>query len=81
MSSYHTWAHINKIVREKDFNVSVHNVTEQIGILSVQGPNRYSNEMRIRIYVQIMTKMYLTLFIYVFHSLMQLSSSSNVNQR
>ncbi|XP_011259661.2 sarcosine dehydrogenase, mitochondrial [Camponotus floridanus] len=39
MSSYHIWAHINKIVREKDFNVSVHNVTEQIGILSVQGPN------------------------------------------
>lgn len=71
MSSYHTWAHINKVVREKDFSVSVHNVTEQIGILSVQGPNRYSNEMRIRIYVQIMTKMYdiiyLTLFIqYIF---------------
>ncbi|XP_072748351.1 sarcosine dehydrogenase, mitochondrial-like isoform X2 [Anoplolepis gracilipes] len=39
MSSYHTWAHINKVAREKDFNVSVHNVTEQIGILSVQGPN------------------------------------------
>lgn len=45
MSSYHIWAHINKIVREKDFSVSVHNVTEQIGILSIQGPNRYSNEI------------------------------------
>lgn len=67
-SSYHTWAHIDKVVREKDFSVSVHNVTEQIGILSIQGPNRYSNEMRIRIYIQIITKMYdniiyLTLFI------------------
>jgi len=41
MSSYHTWAHISKVIREQGFNVSVHNVTEQIGILSVQGPNRY----------------------------------------
>ncbi|XP_020288905.1 sarcosine dehydrogenase, mitochondrial [Pseudomyrmex gracilis] len=39
MSLYHTWAHINKVIREKNFNVSVHNVTEQIGILSIQGPN------------------------------------------
>lgn len=43
MSSYHTWAHVNKVIKEKGFNVSVHNVTEQIGILSVQGPNRYQN--------------------------------------
>ncbi|XP_011689604.1 PREDICTED: sarcosine dehydrogenase, mitochondrial [Wasmannia auropunctata] len=39
MSSYHTWAHISKVIRDKGFHVSVHNVTEQIGILSVQGPN------------------------------------------
>lgn len=47
MSSYHTWAHISKVIREEGFSVSVHNVTEQIGILSVQGPNRYQNKMRI----------------------------------
>lgn len=41
MSSYHTRTHINKIIREKGFNVSLHDVTDQIGILSVQGPNRY----------------------------------------
>lgn len=40
-SAYHTWAHINKVIEEKGFDVSLHDVTEQIGILSVQGPNRY----------------------------------------
>jgi glycine cleavage system aminomethyltransferase T len=49
MYSYHTWAHINKVIREKNFNASVHNVTEQIGILSIQGPNRYINLMQIRL--------------------------------
>lgn len=43
MSSYHTRTHINKIIREQAFNVSLHDVTEQIGILSVQGPNRYQD--------------------------------------
>lgn len=43
MSSYYTWTHINKIIREKGFDVTLHDFTEQIGILSVQGPNRYSN--------------------------------------
>lgn len=46
MSSYHTWAHISKVIREEGFSVSVHNVTEQIGILSVQGPNRYQNKVQ-----------------------------------
>ncbi|XP_014477949.1 PREDICTED: sarcosine dehydrogenase, mitochondrial isoform X2 [Dinoponera quadriceps] len=39
MSSYHTRTHINKVIREKGFSVSLHDVTEQIGVLSVQGPN------------------------------------------
>ncbi|XP_076755351.1 sarcosine dehydrogenase, mitochondrial-like [Xylocopa sonorina] len=39
MSTYHTWAHINKVITEKGFDVSLDDVTEQIGILSVQGPN------------------------------------------
>lgn len=40
-AAYHTWAHMNKVIQEKGFDVSLHDVTEQIGILSVQGPNRY----------------------------------------
>ena len=33
---------MKKVITEKGFNVSLHNATEEIGILSVQGPNRYS---------------------------------------
>lgn len=40
MSSYHTWAHIRRVVAEKGFNVSLHDATHQMGILSLQGPNR-----------------------------------------
>ncbi|CAK9810550.1 Sarcosine dehydrogenase, mitochondrial [Anthophora plagiata] len=39
VSAYHTWAHINKVIAENSFDVSLHDVTEQIGILSIQGPN------------------------------------------
>ncbi|XP_017789303.1 PREDICTED: sarcosine dehydrogenase, mitochondrial [Habropoda laboriosa] len=39
VSAYHTWAHINKVIAENSFDVSLHDITEQIGILSVQGPN------------------------------------------
>ncbi|XP_068968504.1 sarcosine dehydrogenase, mitochondrial isoform X2 [Bombus flavifrons] len=39
ISIYHTWAHMKKAIMEKDFDVSLHDVSEQIGILSVQGPN------------------------------------------
>ena len=39
IAAYHTWAHMNKVIQEKGFDVSLHDVTEQIGILSVQGPN------------------------------------------
>nr|XP_033339035.1 sarcosine dehydrogenase, mitochondrial [Megalopta genalis] len=38
-SAYHTWAHMNKVIEEKKFEVSLHDVTEQIGILSIQGRN------------------------------------------
>ena len=43
ISIYHTWAHMKKAIMEKGFDVSLHDVSEQIGILSVQGPNRYGN--------------------------------------
>ncbi|XP_012238092.1 sarcosine dehydrogenase, mitochondrial [Bombus impatiens] len=39
ISIYHTWAHMKKVIMEKGFDVSLHDVSEQIGILSVQGPN------------------------------------------
>ncbi|XP_076161806.1 sarcosine dehydrogenase, mitochondrial-like isoform X3 [Ptiloglossa arizonensis] len=38
-SAYHTWAHMSKVIEENNFDVSLHDVTEQIGLLSVQGPN------------------------------------------
>lgn len=34
---------MKKAIMEKGFDVSLHDVSEQIGILSVQGPNRYGN--------------------------------------
>ncbi|OXU31337.1 hypothetical protein TSAR_012682 [Trichomalopsis sarcophagae] len=39
LSSYHTWAHIRRVIAEKGFNVSLHDATHQMGILSLQGPN------------------------------------------
>ncbi|XP_058806146.1 sarcosine dehydrogenase, mitochondrial [Phymastichus coffea] len=39
LSSYHTWAHIRRVIADKGFNVSLHDATDQMGILSLQGPN------------------------------------------
>ncbi|XP_017757288.1 PREDICTED: sarcosine dehydrogenase, mitochondrial [Eufriesea mexicana] len=39
MSAYHTLTHMNKVINERGYNVFLHDVTEQIGILSVLGPN------------------------------------------
>ncbi|XP_058809540.1 sarcosine dehydrogenase, mitochondrial-like isoform X1 [Phymastichus coffea] len=39
LSAYHAWAHIRRIVADKGFNVSFHNATDQMGVLSLQGPN------------------------------------------
>ncbi|KAG7197764.1 hypothetical protein KM043_001583 [Ampulex compressa] len=39
MSAYQAWSHVNKVIAEGAFDVSLHDVTEQIGVLSVQGPN------------------------------------------
>ncbi|XP_015606904.1 sarcosine dehydrogenase, mitochondrial [Cephus cinctus] len=39
MSAYHTWCHMKNVIREQDFKVTLHDATEQIGILSIQGPN------------------------------------------
>lgn len=36
----HTLAHINEAVDEKRFNVNVTDLTDKIGIISIQGPNR-----------------------------------------
>jgi glycine cleavage system aminomethyltransferase T len=40
-SSYHTWAHIKSVLSEKKFNVQFTDVSEKVGVLSVQGPNRW----------------------------------------
>ncbi|XP_012280472.1 sarcosine dehydrogenase, mitochondrial isoform X2 [Orussus abietinus] len=36
---YHIWVHIRKIIKEKNFQVTLHDVTDQICVLSIQGPN------------------------------------------
>ncbi|KAK2582795.1 hypothetical protein KPH14_005056 [Odynerus spinipes] len=38
MSAYRTWAHVHNVIKQKNFNVTLHNATEQIGVLSIQGP-------------------------------------------
>ncbi|KAJ8681464.1 hypothetical protein QAD02_017251 [Eretmocerus hayati] len=38
-SSYHTWIHIHQAITKKEFDVTFHDATDQIGILSLQGPN------------------------------------------
>lgn len=38
MSAYRTWAHIHKIINQQNFNVTLHDTTDHIGILSIQGP-------------------------------------------
>jgi sarcosine dehydrogenase len=40
-SSYHAWAHVQSILSEKKFNVHFTDVSEKVGVLSVQGPNRW----------------------------------------
>ncbi|KDR18080.1 Sarcosine dehydrogenase, mitochondrial, partial [Zootermopsis nevadensis] len=39
LSAYHTWAHIYRILSEKNFKVGLTDLSEKIGVLSVQGPN------------------------------------------
>lgn len=41
-TGFQTWAHMSKVIEEKGFDVTLHDVTEQIGVLSVQGPNSRS---------------------------------------
>lgn len=40
-SSYHVWAHVQSILSEKKFNVHFTDVSQKVGVLSVQGPNRW----------------------------------------
>ncbi|XP_066595213.1 sarcosine dehydrogenase, mitochondrial [Prorops nasuta] len=37
LSAYHSFTHINKIITDKGFNASLHDATETIGVLSLQG--------------------------------------------
>ncbi|XP_063973708.1 sarcosine dehydrogenase, mitochondrial [Diachasmimorpha longicaudata] len=38
-SSYHTYSHLNRIIRKRGFEATIHNATDTMGILSLQGPN------------------------------------------
>lgn len=40
MSAYQTWAHMRNIIKRKQFQVSLHTATDQMGILSIEGPER-----------------------------------------
>ena len=40
LSAYHTWAHIHYILSEENFKVGLTDLSEKIGVLSVQGPKR-----------------------------------------
>ncbi|XP_057326480.1 sarcosine dehydrogenase, mitochondrial [Microplitis mediator] len=39
MSSYHTFSHLNKAIKKKGFEATIHDATDTMGILSIQGPN------------------------------------------
>lgn len=39
-SAYHTIAHLREAIVEKSLQATVRDVTEDLGILSLQGPNR-----------------------------------------
>ncbi|XP_066993512.2 sarcosine dehydrogenase, mitochondrial isoform X2 [Anabrus simplex] len=39
MSAYHTWAHINSVISQKNFQVALTDHTDKLGVLSVQGPS------------------------------------------
>ncbi|XP_034934422.1 sarcosine dehydrogenase, mitochondrial [Chelonus insularis] len=39
MSSFHTFAHFKRIIKKKGFEATVHDATDTMGILSLQGPN------------------------------------------
>lgn len=38
-SSFHTYNHLKTAIREKAFQASVEDVTGQMGVISIQGPN------------------------------------------
>lgn len=40
-SAYYTYSHLTTTIRQKGFDAQVSDVTEDIGVLSIQGPNRY----------------------------------------
>lgn len=41
-SAFQNYAHILKVVQDKRFNVQITDLTEDMGLLSIQGPKRYT---------------------------------------
>lgn len=41
MSAYHTFCHMKNVIEDNKFAASVHESTDQIAILSIQGRDRY----------------------------------------
>ncbi|XP_044012110.1 sarcosine dehydrogenase, mitochondrial [Aphidius gifuensis] len=42
LSSYHTYSHLNRTISRQGFEVTLHDATENMGILSLQGPHSRS---------------------------------------
>lgn len=38
--AYQLLGHLQEIIAEKNFNVNLEDVTQRVGIISIQGPNR-----------------------------------------
>lgn len=38
-SAFHTYNHLRKAIRDRGFQATVEDVTEQMGVISIQGPN------------------------------------------
>lgn len=49
IAATHMWAHMNKVVREKGFEATLHDATENMGILSIQGPNRWAIDRKMHL--------------------------------
>jgi sarcosine dehydrogenase len=39
-SAQHSWAHINWVLKERQFKAQVSDLSHGMGLLSIQGPNR-----------------------------------------
>lgn len=44
-SAYQTYAHIKSAIKQKGYDATVTDVTDKLGVISIQGPQRLLNYM------------------------------------